>query len=444
MDYPKNTSPDPHEVPGALKIERVVAGGDGIARHGDGRVVFVPRTAPGEQVEVRYTEEHRQWLRARLVRVVEPSPHRRAAACPYYDACGGCQLQHLDYDTQLSVKAEIVADSLRRLGGFDVGAPGIVASPREFEYRNRIGLVLRRHPGGSVVGYHMFDNPSRLLAVDQCPLADRSINDAWSNIADTLERIGDLAPVDAEWRLTFRASSKGEVGLTIEGPDRPQRIRRSVVESLIDKGLVAVWTVNDEGRIIAHAGAESLAETWGAYEIPLAGTVFVQANREAAELLDACVYEECRVVAGDRVVDAYCGFGLRTFELARAGASVVGIDYDRHAIRAATGIGTEKNLPVRFVAERVENALAQELPADTVILNPPRSGIDPDVVAALLGHPPDRIIYVSCNPATLARDLRGLAPRFAPETVKAYDLFPQTAHVEAVVTLTRRPPESPV
>ncbi len=442
MEDPGNSRPDLIGVPPVLKIERIVTGGDGIARHGDGRVVFVPRTAPGEQVEVEYTEEHRQWLRARLVRVVEPSPYRREPPCPYYDLCGGCQLQHLGYDTQLSVKAAIVADSLRRLGGFEVATPEIVASPREFDYRNRITLVLKRRGGGTVIGYHAFDDPSRLVAVDRCPLAEQPINDVWAKVQDALSRVGDLAALDTEWRLTFRATSRGQVGLTIEGPDRPQDVDRSVVESLIDKGLVAVWTANETGRIIAHAGAETLVEKWGSYDVPLAGTVFVQANREAAQLLDACVLEQCRVTAGGGIVDAYCGFGLRGFELARSGASVVGIDSDRNAIRAAMAIGAGRSLPVRFIAGSVEKALARELPADIVILNPPRSGIDREVVGALLDRPPGLIVYVSCNPATLARDLKLLARGFELDTVKAYDLFPQTAHVETVVTMTRRPAES--
>jgi 23S rRNA (uracil1939-C5)-methyltransferase len=420
-----------------LKVERIVTGGDGIARASDGRIVFIPRTAPEEQVEVQYTEEHKQWFRARLVRVVEPSPFRREPPCPYYAECGGCQLQHLQYGAQLSAKSAIVADSLRRLGRVEVAAPQVVPSPHEFGYRNRITYLLRRHGGRTAIGYHALDDPSRLVEVDRCPLAEDPINDARASLAKALERLGEHVPEHHEWRLTFRVSSDSSVGLSIEGPDRPRDIERAVTQSLVDGGLSALWMINDQGRIIAHAGATTLSERWGAYEIPLAGTAFVQVNRDGAEKLDPYVLEQCRIASGMSFVDAYCGFGLRSFEIARLGATVVGIDSDRHAVGTAMVIAAEKNLAARFIADRVESSLPGELPAGTVILNPPRSGIAPETVGALLTAPPDRIVYVSCNPATLARDLKNLSGVYVVEACRAFDLFPQTSHVETVVTLNR-------
>ena len=425
-----------------LKIERIVTGGDGIARQSDGRIVFIPRVAPGEEVEVEYTAERRQWLRARLVRVVEPSPFRREAPCPYYGECGGCQLQHIRYEAQLSVKTSIVADSLRRIGRFDIQTLDITPSSREFAYRNRITLVLRRHRGEIAFGYHALDDPARLIAVDRCPLAEDPVNHALNAASATLRKIGECVPQDAEWRLTFRVSSEKEVGLAIEGVERPSDIDRSLLAELITGGLVAVWMVNEKGRIIAHAGAETLGERWGTYEIPLAGTAFVQVNREAAEGLDDYFYGQCAVTPGTRVIDAYCGFGLRAFELSRAGANVTGIDSDRHAVRAGMVIGAERGLTVGFIAERVEGVLSKVLPADIVILNPPRGGVAPEVPDALLRKPPGRIVYVSCDPATLARDLKILSAGFALDACRAFDLFPQTAHVETVVTLKPRAAET--
>jgi 23S rRNA (uracil1939-C5)-methyltransferase len=148
------------------------------------------------------------------------------------------------------------------------------------------------------------------------------------------------------------------------------------------------------------------------------------------------VIDRCRIT-GARVIDAYCGFGLRAFELSRCGADVVGIDSDRHAVRAAEEIASARGLSIRFSADRVEDVLARHLPADFVILNPPRGGLAPEVVEALLRVPPGGVIYVSCNPATLARDLKRLSPGYSIDGVKAFDLFPQTASVETVVTLTR-------
>lgn len=426
-----------------LKIERIVTGGDGIARFDDGRIVFVPRTALGEAVEVEYIEERSQWLRARLVRVVEPSPFRREAPCPHYEDCGGCQLQHLQYEAQLSVKASIVADSLRRIGRFEIEAPEVVPSPREFAYRNRIALVLRRRRGEIGFGYHALGDPSQLVTIDRCPLAEDPLNEVLPAVSAAAIRIAGGMPRDGEWRFVLRVSSEGRVGLAIEGVKRPADIDRLLLAELVNAGVVAVWMVSEKGRIIAHAGEETLAEKWGVYEVPLAGTAFVQVNREASTQLDAYVLEQAAVVPEARVIDGYCGFGLRAFELARSGAHTIGIESDRHAVRSAMIIAAERGLTLRFVAERVENILSKELPADLVILNPPRGGVAPEVVGALLREPPARIIYVSCDPATLGRDLKNLSSGFALEVCRAFDLFPQTAHVETVVTLSRRAPEQP-
>lgn len=415
-----------------------MTGGDGIARFEDGRVVFVPRTAPGEAIEVEYIAERSQWLRARLVSIVEPSPFRREAPCPYYEDCGGCQLQHLQYDTQLSVKASIVADSLRRIGRFEIESPEVTPSPREFAYRNRIALVLRRSRGVIDFGYHALGDPSQLVAIERCPLAEDPLNGVLPAVSAAALKIAGAMPRDGEWRFALRVSSEGRVGLAIEGVKRPADIDRAILAELLQNGIVAVWMVSEKGRIIAHAGEETLAEKWGAYEVPLAGAAFVQVNRGASARLDEYVREQAAVTPGARVIDAYCGFGLRAFELARSGAEAIGIESDRHAVRSAMVIAAERGLTVRFVAERVESVLSTELPADLVILNPPRGGVALEVVGALLRKPPARIIYVSCDPATLARDLKSLSSGFALEACRAFDLFPQTAHVETVVTLARR------
>lgn len=435
-----------------VTIERVVAGGDGLGRHPDGRVVLVPRTAPGDRVEAVLTEDHRQWLRARLARIVAPGPGRRVPPCPHYEACGGCQLQHLDYETQLIVKSTIIEDSLRRLGGFEAGAPEIVPSPREFEYRNRIAVVFRRRGEDAALGYHALGTPDAVVDIDRCPLAEPAINESLTAVRAFLESAGPSLPPRADWRLTFRADSTGRVGLAIEGDRRPPSVDRGVLEGLLDCGLAAVWVVGRSGGFIARAGLSTLGERWGGVDLPLAGTAFLQVNRGAAALLDAHVIDRCPT-GGAKVIDAYCGFALRALHLAERGASVVGVESDAAAVRAARDIAASRGTlaqesggppsgpdcggSVRLIADRVERALGRELPADTVILNPPRGGVAPEVIAALLKAPPKRLIYVSCNPATLARDLKRLGSAYGIAETRAFDLFPQTASVETVIVLDR-------
>jgi len=418
-----------------LEITSIIAGGDGIARRPDGCTVFVPRTAAGERVEVEYTEVHKQWRRARVVRVLESSADRRDPPCSHYEQCGACQLQHITYDAQLKAKSGIIAESFRRIGGVELEPPEIVGSEQELGYRNRVSLVLRRRGAEVVAGYHAHGDPDSIVDIDHCPLAESRVNDVWAGLrASWGERASEL-PTGRELRLTLRANTEGQVGLAVEGgrePGSPKKILDTV------DGLVSIWSLNRSGDVVRYAGAATMDDTWGLYEIPVAGAAFVQVNREVATKIDRYVREQCGPVEGKRVVDAYCGFGLMAIDLAQEGARVVGIDLDRHAIATASSLASELNTTARFLRGNVERLLPRKLPADVVIFNPPRRGVAKPALEALVERPPRRVVYISCNPATLARDVKSLSSRFDLEACRGFDLFPQTAHVETVAMLTRR------
>ncbi len=427
--------PNQPSPPERLEIERIVAGGDGLARRPEGPIVFVPRTAPGERVEVEVVERRRQWARARLLQVLQAAPQRRQAPCPHYDACGGCQLQHLEYSAQLTAKAGIVAENLRRLGGIDVDRPEVAPSPAQLEYRNRVTFVLRRAGATLAAGFHAFESPADVVDIPSCPLAEPPINRAWSALRSAWGPNASRLPAGVELRLTLRATSAGGVGLAIEGGSG-----RGEPEALLEdvEPLDAVWAIDRAGGVEWFAGRPALEERWGNHRVPLAGLAFLQVNRGMASVLEAYVHERGGDLGGRRVVDAYCGFGLRALELAQHGARVVGIDSDAEAIGYAQRGAVAAGLAARFVAMQVERALAGELPADLVVLNPPRRGIAAPVIGALLAQPPSRIIYVSCDPATLSRDLKALDSAFEPIDVRAFDMFPQTAQVEVVASLAVR------
>jgi len=420
--------------PLAVEISAIVAGGDGLARQADGPVVFVPRTAPGERVEVELVETHRQWARARTLRIIDPSPDRRDPPCPHYSVCGGCQLQHLEYEAQAPIKSAIIADALRRLGQIPLEPPQVVPSEAEFEYRNRVTFVLRRQRGQVVAGFHAFKNPSKLIDLDRCPLAEAPINRVWAVLRDSWGRKASLLPAGAELRLTLRSTRGGEVGLVVEG-GRGEGKPEALLEAV--EGLAAIWRLDSKGEAAWYVGEPVLNERWGSQAVPLAGNAFLQVNRDVGVKLEAYVQEQCGEVTGQRVVDAYCGYGLRALELAWKGARVVGIDTEQHAIATAHGNAVESGATARFVAAPVERALSHELPADLVLLNPPRSGVSEEALKGLVNRPPARVIYVSCDPATLARDLKQLSGKFQLAACRAFDMFPQTAHVETVVTLAR-------
>ena len=430
----RGPGPAPPARPVEVAIDSIAAGGEGVGRLPDGRVVFVHRTAPGDRVEVVLTERRDRWARGRLLRVLQPSPERREEApCPFYAECGGCTLEHMTYDAQLRAKGRIVADALTRIGGIPTEPPEVVASPSEHRYRNRVSFALRRLERGQVVaGFHALGDPDRIVDLDgRCLLPEEPISRVWDALRASWGPDARRLPSGEQLRLTLRASAAGEVSLLVEGgfsPGRPAEL----VEMI--PGLVAVWHRPGQAGAELVAGAPGLPETWGDETLELSGTAFLQVNRGAAALLEAHVMERAGDVAGLRVVDTYCGVGLHARRFARAGATVVGIELDPQAVEEATRAAPPG---ATFVEGPVEALLPAHLPADLVVLNPPRAGVAPTVTEELVAQPSARIIYVSCNPATLARDLKRLAPAYRLADIRSFDLFPQTAHVETVAVLER-------
>lgn len=416
-----------------VRMERIAAGGDGVGRDPDGRVVFVPRTAPGDVVEAQVVRARPRWAHGRLRRLRERGPARVDAPCPLYARCGGCQLQHLRYDAQLEAKAAIVRDALARIGGFgELPELDIVPSARELRYRNRVTLTLERSGEDVRAGYRALDDPDAIVDVGDCPLAEAPIGAAWTRLRDAWGPGAALLPAGRRLRLTLRASEEGAVGLIVQGGRSPWKELEALREAA---DLAAIWWIDAGGRLRAQAGPGALAERWAETALPLTADAFLQVNRPVAAALEAFVLQVSGDAAGLRVVDAYSGVGLRALELARRGARVVGIESSSRAVHAAETVAREQGLALRFRHARVERALAWELPADLVILNPPREGTAPEVCETLRTRPPARILYVSCDPSTLARDLRRLGALYRLAGARAFDMFPQTAHVETVVHL---------
>jgi 23S rRNA (uracil1939-C5)-methyltransferase len=434
MNGPGNRVPRGHvRTPRiTMRIDRIAAGGAGVGRSSDGRAVFVHRTAPGDVVETVLVEERSRWARGELLRVVEPAASRREAPCRFYARCGGCTLEHLAYAAQLEAKRQIVADALRRIGGVHAAVPPVVPSPAEFRYRNRVSFTLARLRGRRVVaGFHQLARPDRILDIDgACLMPELSVAEAWDGVRRHWGESASRLPSGVRLRLTLRAAATGRTALLVQGgygAGRPDELLARV------PSLAAIWHQPRPAATPVLLGGESrLAEAWRGEDLALGGAVFMQVNRQAAALLEDHVLDIAGEVAGRTVVDAYCGVGLHARRLARRGASVVGIEQDAMAVAEARRAVPEAT----FVSAAVEDALPSALPAELVVLNPPRTGITADAADALMAAPPRRIIYVSCDPATLGRDLKRLAPPFELRSIRCFDLFPQTAHVETVAELS--------
>jgi 23S rRNA (uracil1939-C5)-methyltransferase len=337
----------------------------------------------------------------------------------------------MEYDAQLAAKSAIVADALARIGGIDVDAPIVVASPKQLGYRNRVSFTLVRLRDGSVrAGFHELERPDRVLDIDEsCLMPEPAVSEAWGAIRRAWGKGASRLPSGTRLRLTVRATAAGRSSLLVQGgygPGRPDELLARV------SSLDAIWHQPGATDVpVLLAGTADLSESWQGEDLSLGGAMFLQVNREAAALLDEYVIAIAGDVSQRTVVDAYCGVGLHARRLARLGANVSGIELDAQAVSEA-----RRAVPdARFTAARVEDALPSMLPADLVIVNPPRTGVAEDALAALRERPPARIIYISCDPATLARDLGRLRPSFELKSLRCFDLFPQTSHVESVAEL---------
>jgi 23S rRNA (uracil1939-C5)-methyltransferase len=401
-----------------VEIDSIAAGGDGVARTG-GLVVFVPRTAPGDLVRVRL-RRGRQFARGSLDQLVRPGPDRIDPSCPHYtrDRCGGCQLQHMSYDGQLAAKRRIVHDALGRIGRRQVDVPPVEASEKPWRYRRKLTLTMRRTGSGWVGGLHPFDDPLRVFRLQDCPITDEQVMAIWRDVF----RAARHYPEAQSFRAAVRVASAAS--LVVEGGSRWANVNRffDAVPS-----LTALWwqPASGERRLVADRGT-----------LP-AGASFGQVNTEVALALREHLLNRARAHAPARVVDAYAGIGDTAAALAESGIAVTAIELDAEAADVC-----RRRLPLgsRVVTGRVEDLLSSVLPADVVIVNPPRAGLNERVPAALnVADPlPRAVIYVSCNPATLARDVARL-PNFRIGSVLPFDMFPQTAHVETVCELVAAP-----
>lgn len=403
-----------------VTITGIAAGGDGVGRLADGRAVFVPRTAPGDAVRLDEPtiERHRNFARARAAALVTPAAERVAPACPHYDGdrCGGCQLQHLAYDAQLDAKRAIVTEALRRIGKIETPPLEIVEALEEWRYRAKITLAAARD--GSAVGLHPYDRPGAVFPLVDCHITDARLMALWRALR---ERAALLPP-----RLTtlvLRLDREGRRHVIAESPGEPWLAAAELRRALPDGGDVVCWWRPVDGAARVVAGPET----------GFPATAFEQVNPEMGRIARGWAVAQAGEVTGRVAWDLYGGVGDTAVLLAAGGAEVVSVDADERAVDWARRRPDAGG--VRFVAARAEDVVGGLPEPALVMLNPPRAGLHWDVTLRLTARPVPRVIYLSCDAATLARDLRRLGPAYRVAAVRAFDLFPQTAHVETVAVL---------
>ena len=433
-----------------LTIEKLIYGGDGLARmpadeQGPGKVVFVPFVLKGERIEASLVEQRPGFARARADQVIESSPIRIAPRCPYFMRCGGCHYQHASYAHQLEIKAEILKENLRRIAKIELDVELKVHSSPPWNYRNRTRLRIQTVPEFAI-GYYRFGS-HELLPVEECPISSPLINRAIAAMWQ-MGRAGHVVEGIAE--IEFFANSD-DTQLLVEVLCSPKTLAAAVdnwAEKLRSElpqllGVVgfrqarsgsSAWTRAEPERIAAVGGENLTYKTRRASYRVSAGSFF-QVNRHLTDELVTIVTEGC---SGGMALDLYAGVGLFSTVLNREFDRVIAVESSQTSF-ADLQYNSPTNLKVvRATVEQYLPEKAAKLRPDLVVVDPPRNGLGGRVLHGLVGLKAPRITYVSCDPATLARDLKHLiAAGYKLEQAHLVDLFPQTYHLESVMRLVR-------
>jgi 23S rRNA (uracil1939-C5)-methyltransferase len=399
-----------------VTVEKLVYGGDGLARL-EGRVVFAPFVLPGERIRVETCQEKPGLVRARMLEVLEAAPERVAAPCPVFGRCGGCHYQHAPYEYQLAAKRAILVDQLRRLGKIAPPEEIAVVAGEPWGYRNRAQLHIDGAQSVPRIGYREARS-HHLCEIGQCPIASPKINDVVRVLTGMLR--------DSRWPNFLRSleifTDEQRVQLNVLDTDQP------VAKRFFE------WCAQQIPGLV-----EGALDYQGRFRV--SRNSFFQVNRF---LLDGLVETALAGVSGETALDLYAGVGLFSLALARRFRQVTAVESGSGAVRDLQ-FNAERAGLVHVRAERrtaEEYLQTLERAPDFVLLDPPRAGLGKAVVRRLAELRPRQVTIVSCDPATLARDLAGLtASGYRVERMTLVDLFPQTFHLETVVRLGMSHPD---
>jgi 23S rRNA (uracil1939-C5)-methyltransferase len=405
---------DAMEEPLRLTLTNYAYGGEAFARDDSGRVVFVPFSMTGETVDVEIREAHKRWARAGLPTVIEPSPQRTIPPCKHFGLCGGCHYQHMSYAAQLQAKTQIVVDQLTRLGGLE--APTVLEAipcPDPWRYRSRLSLHIS--PEGRL-GY-VTAAGDQVFAIDECHLASPAVDELWRSL--------DIEALEGVVRVDVQSDDAGGNMIVFYANVPPQQELEIGIQASL------VWVTPEASWILA--GGEPLTFAVSDREFQVSAGSFFQVNRHLTPVLVERALSYLEIESGETAFDLYAGVGLFSAFAATRGAAVVAVENS-----ATACLDFEANLENFEGVELFESTVAQALPAierhpDAVIADPPRSGLGSEVVNAIVDKAPERLVYVSCDPATFARDAGGLASGgYSLVECVPIDLFPQTYHIETV------------
>jgi 23S rRNA (uracil1939-C5)-methyltransferase len=446
-----------------IKIRDLTDDGEGIGS-ADGQVIFVPYTVPEDVVKVQIIPQKNaskhKYRHGKLLEIVARSPHRIQPHCIVADKCGGCQWQLVDYPFQLQLKHNKVRETLIRIGKFDpqqidTVLQVIVPAPQPFGYRNKVAYPLGISQTGAVKAGYFQTKSHKLINLNQCPVQDDRLNIFLKNIKQDIQQQGWTIYKEAEHQgalrhLLFRIGRyTNQVLLTLVSKEKQLPNLYAQAQKWLQQypNLVGVHLNYNPDRtnVILGAetkciaGAEFLTEKLLGYAFHLRPDTFFQVYTEQAEQMIQFIIDYLQTVSAQIVVDAYAGIGSIAICIAKLVQQVIAIEIQPQASRQGEHNAQLNEISnIQFLTGKVETVLTElPVPPDTIILDPPRKGCAPQVIEYLQQQLPRHLIYVSCNPATLARDLQMLCAekKFRLVKVQPFDFFPQTGHVETVCIL---------
>ncbi len=435
-----------------LSITSLGHSGEGVG-HLDGYTIFVDGALPGEVVKVSLYELHKNYGRAHLIEIIQPSPHRTQPICSLFGQCGGCQLMHLRYSEQLIQKQKQVENALRRIGKLNVTVEPCLPSPLELQYRNKIQLPVKNGDDGPYLGLYARSSHD-LVKVDHCHIHSSIGETIYQKIKDLLP-YSNIEPYDSqkgtgELRSVVIKSSIhiGEVLVVLITKTNHVKHLQDFAEKIIGtssliKGVVQNINPASGNAILGKqykllCGSMYIRERVGDLYFHISPASFFQVNTSQAEKLYQKALEMSHLKGDEIIVDAYCGVGTLSLYFARHCKKVIGIECVPEAIKDAKENAKLNDIHnATFVCAYSEEYIKHIQSMDLIILNPPRKGCEKSFLEEIKKLNPKKVIYISCNPSTLARDLAILhAYGYVIENVYPFDMFPQTAHVECLVKLT--------
>jgi len=432
-----------------LEIRGLAYGGAGLGRSDDlgGRVVFVPFTAPGDVVEAEVVLQKKRYAEASVQRVIRPSPLRVEPACPVFGICGGCDLQHMDYRAQVEWKERIFSETLTRIGGIKLPSlDAALPSDKEYHYRSKARFQVR----GGRWGFFR-KGTTEVVDIEECPIAEPPVNSAFREIRAFIAGERRMRPLQGV--LSFVEIGYSPLDNKVVASLGLKRNMRGTPWKALLRGVLGLKGLEardlrgrGRGRLVFREGDMALSSMSAGFALATPMGSFSQINRDQNERLIERVMEYADLKGEETIMELYCGAGNLTRRLGGTARRVLAVDSDHAAISAArrvAGAGANRQDGVEFMRARAAAWLQDNLKTlentrvDMVVLDPPRTG-DKEAMKWLARLGPERIIYVSCAPPTMARDMKVLAQNgYKLKRASIIDLFPQTGHIEGICLLER-------